>query len=129
MAIALALVLISTVCTAQTIRSQRKLGLLEGTTGVITNIGGTRVTVLPEEGQGESVTIHLKDATGLRVGDTVRMQGGTLVKVAAQQEQPAQPVAQEAGDASEKKEAREPAEAKDAGSGGTQPAPAQSQQK
>jgi len=126
--VSLALALIATVCAAQTIRSQRKFGLLEGMTGVVTQIGGTRVTVSPEDGRSESVTIHLKDASGLKVGDTVRMEGGTLVKITAQPDQPAQPVAERVGETSTVKESKEAAGVKEPPPTG-QPVPAQSQQK
>jgi len=129
---ALVLVLISTVCASQTIRTQRKLGLLDGMTGVITNIGGTRVTIAFEGDGQESLTIHAKDATGLKVGDTVKMEGGRPVKVSAQPDQPAPPTVEEprqTGEAKESKEAKEPSEAKQPPSAGPAPLPAQSQQK
>jgi len=129
-AVALALALISTVCAAQTqtIRSQRKLQLLDGMTGVITYITGTRVTVAPEDQPGESVTVHQKDASGLKVGDTVRMEGGTLVKVSAQPDQPAQPVVEGPKETGETKKAKEAPEVKEPPPTG-QAEPAQSQQK
>lgn len=132
-AAALALALISTVCAAQTqtIRTQRKLQLLEGMTGVITYIAGTRVTVAPEDQPGESVTIHLKDASGLKVGDTVRMEDNALVKVSARPDQPAQPSVEEPPPTTEPKEPKEPKEPTEATEPppAVQDAPAQSQQK
>ena len=128
----LVLVLISTVCASQTIRTQRKLGLLDGMTGVITNIGGTRVTIAFEGDGQESSTIHVKDATGLNVGDTVKMEDGRPVKVSAQPDQPAPPAVEEtrqAREAKESKEAKEPTEAKEPPPSGPPPLPAQSQQK
>jgi hypothetical protein len=129
---ALVLVLISTVCASQTIRSQRKLGLLDGMTGVITTIAGTRVTIAFEGDGQESSTIHVKDATGLNVGDTVKMEGGRPVKVSAQPDQPAPPTVEEprqTGEAKESKEAKEPTETKEPPTAGSAPLPGQSQQK
>ena len=76
----LALLCIAFVCDAQTIRSQRKLGLLDGMSGVVTSIGGTRVTIAFEE-TGENLTVHVRDASDLEVGDTVKMEAGRPVKL------------------------------------------------
>jgi hypothetical protein len=76
----LVLLFIALVCEAQTIRSQRKLNLLDEMTGVITNIGDTRVTISFQE-TAETLTLHVRDASGLKVGDTVRMEGGRPVKI------------------------------------------------
>lgn len=75
----LVLVFIGLTCQAQTIRSQRGLKSLEGMTGVITNIGGTRVTISVEE-TGETLTLHVRDASDLRIGDFVKMEAGRPVK-------------------------------------------------
>lgn len=74
------LLFIAFVCDAQTIRSRMKFEQVEGITGVITNIGGTRVTISSQE-TDESFTVHVRDAGDLKVGDTVRMEGGRPVKV------------------------------------------------
>ncbi len=133
--VTLMFILISTLCAAGTIRTQRKLGLLEGMTGVITNIAGTRVTVAPDEWEGDTVTLHQKDASGLKVGDTVMMQSGILVKIDPQPPQPdkpAQPVPERSGETGTARESKEAPEAKepvkDPAPAG-QAAPAQSQQR
>ena len=79
LSVTVTLLLIAFVCEAQTIRSQRKFGLVEGMTGVITNIGGTRVTISSQE-TDETFTVHMREVGDLKVGDTVRMEGGRPVK-------------------------------------------------
>jgi len=78
---------IAFVCDAQTIRSQRKLNLLDGRTGVITDIGDTRVTISFQD-PSESLTVHVRDASDLKVGDFVKMEGGRPVKMDAPAEPP-----------------------------------------